>query len=250
MSQSEIFAIETKPEFDVQSDRRIAHLREKLNLAKDLKLVNQVRSIELDITTLEGGGRITTLPLSADEILIWKAFLPTTYADSRSDGRKLRDYHFDRIPSPVLKAWSVHKKSGVFDSFEIWTPEREQTDPILIGVVGRARYLLARWGESDANLLSWEDVKRTVRRQRLKDVDSIVGMFFTAIMAGGMAMMLVLPIMLWLFAHHFGPVFAGGWILTTVAVFVYTHFFHKGEMERAIVRDNAKYTERPRSVSA
>jgi len=56
-------------------------------------------------------------------------------------------------------------ESGVFERFEIWTPENYQPDPILVGVNGSARHLLARWGESDASLVSFDDIKRELVRR-------------------------------------------------------------------------------------
>ena len=50
-------------------------------------------------------------------------------------------------------------------------PENPQPDPILVGVNGNARHLLARWGESDANLVSFDDIKRELVRRWYKNED-------------------------------------------------------------------------------
>jgi len=83
--------------------------------------------------------------LSDEELKIWTIFLPTVYS-----GEELANYQYDTIPTEVLQDWKLVKDLGLFDSFEIRIPELQpkQEDPILIGVRGGVRYLIARWGES------------------------------------------------------------------------------------------------------
>ncbi len=162
----ELFVIDHKPELDEQEKGRVAALKNKLATAKSLGLKAQAGSIKTDITTIERGPLIMTPPMTDSELTIWRAWLPTAYTDIKDDQNYgLADYNFDRIPSPVLKMWQKHRESGLFERFEIWTPEIVQPDPILVGVVGRVRYLLARWGESDANLVSFDDIKRELVRR-------------------------------------------------------------------------------------
>lgn len=162
----EIFVIETNTELGEKEKGRVGYLRDKLKTAQNLGLDAQVEAIKMDIATVERGGLIMTPPMTDSELTIWRAWLPTAYTDIDDDKRhQLANYHFDRIPQPVLKVWEKHKQSGVFERFEIWTPENHQPDPILVGVNGNARHLLARWGESDANLVSFDDIKRELVRR-------------------------------------------------------------------------------------
>ncbi|TSC68803.1 MAG: hypothetical protein G01um101456_477 [Parcubacteria group bacterium Gr01-1014_56] len=162
----ELFVIERKTTLDEQEKGRVTAMKSKLATAKSLGLKAQAGSIKTDITTIERGRLITTPPLTDSEMTIWRAWLPTAYTDIQDNQRHwLVDYNYDRIPSPVLKMWQKYKKSGLFERFEIWTPEISQPDPILVGVNGHSRYLLARWGESDANLVSFDDIKRELMRR-------------------------------------------------------------------------------------
>lgn len=166
----ELFVIDRKPKLDEKEQGRVTYLRDQLSTAKYLGLKAQVASLKADIATVECGRLITTAPLTDAELTIWRAWLPTAYTDVGDDRHhQLANYHFDRIPQPVLKCWQKHKKAGLFERFEIWTPENHKPDPILVGVNGNARHLLARWGESDANLVSFDDIKRELVRRWYKD---------------------------------------------------------------------------------
>ena len=98
--------------------------------------------------------------LSPAQLNVWRAWLPATYYK-----RNLSEYRFDIIPVHVLELWKQCKKLEIFDCFEIWTPEKHAPDPVLVGTLGEDYYLLARWSESDENLISFEEIK-----QRLKKV--------------------------------------------------------------------------------
>lgn len=93
--------------------------------------------------------------LSDEELKVWAFFLPTVYA-----GDQLKNYQYDTIPTEVLQDWKLVKDLGLFESFEIRTPELQlRQDPILIGVRQGARYLIARWGES---LAPFEEIRKKV----------------------------------------------------------------------------------------
>lgn len=162
----EIFVIDRKSTLDEQEQSHVTYLCDKLSTAEGLGLKAQACSIKVDLATVERGRLITTPPMTNTELIIWQAWLPTIYSDVTDDNRhQLANYHFDRVPSPVLKMWQKHKESGAFERFEIWTPENPRPDPILVGVNGNARHLLARWGESDADLVSFDDIKRELVRR-------------------------------------------------------------------------------------
>ena len=97
--------------------------------------------------------------LSDKELKIWRMFLPTT----SYRGDSLVDYRYDLIPTEVLQDWKLVKDLGLFESFEIQTPELKNPDPILIGIrkIGDKdiRYLIARWGES---LIPFKEIRLKV----------------------------------------------------------------------------------------
>jgi hypothetical protein len=109
--------------------------------------------------------------LSDEEYRFWSRWLPTVYTSvpveyvGYGTVRPLIDYaHHEGVPLHVRQL--MIKLSDVF-SFEIRTPEKMQaTDPALFGVLkfdkGRKRVLLARWAESDANHVGFEDIKAIV----------------------------------------------------------------------------------------
>ncbi|MEN9413450.1 MAG: hypothetical protein RLZZ342_537 [Candidatus Parcubacteria bacterium] len=155
----EIIRVEPEKAFTDKDRNSIVYLKEKLASATKLGLSSQVSLLSAEISALERGRLLSAPPLSADEQTIWRAWLPTVYTEDGRSGHRFSNYNFDRIPLPVLKTWEQHKQSGSFEAFEIWTPEKKMPDPILVGVNGNARHLLARWGESDANLVSFDDIK-------------------------------------------------------------------------------------------
>lgn len=106
--------------------------------------------------------------LQGEELEIWQKFLPSTYSeDGKAQhtfsyrGAKLDAYAFDLIPISVLELWATLKDDKVFDTYEIWTPERQVVDPILLGFRKKiGPFLLARWGES---LQAFEEIKESVK---------------------------------------------------------------------------------------
>lgn len=159
----QLFTIERKPVLDAAQIHRAEYVLEKLLAAEEVGVGGEADRLRRELLTIEKGGLLTTPPLTEDEMRIWSAWLPTKYTSNV--GRGLDHYNFDRIPGPVLKKWQAHKKAGDFDSYEIWTPEVHRPDPILLGVNGNARHLIARWGESDANLMTFEDIKSELARR-------------------------------------------------------------------------------------
>ena len=101
-------------------------------------------------------------PMTNDELLLWRWYCPKPYGTDPEflvTPSKLENYAFDTIPVEVLKHWSEIKKNYAFDSFQIRTTERTaNSDPLLIGNLGQACYLLARWGNDSPDLLSLKDV--------------------------------------------------------------------------------------------
>lgn len=156
----EIFVIDRKPAITPQEEHRAEYLLEKILAAEEVGLTAEATLLKAELSAVEKGGLITASPLTADECAIWGAWLPTSYGDVVGTWRSLAHYSFDRVPAPVLKKWQAHKAAGDFEHYEIWTPERHIPDPILIGVNGTMRHLLARWGESDANLVTFDDIKK------------------------------------------------------------------------------------------
>lgn len=177
MSFCELFAIE--PNNAEQSDALLADLasqEKRKALLEVVGLSGQASSVATQVAAMQSRNRIATLPMSPAELAVWGAYLPTVYAEKDQHGKRLLgQYVFDLIPNPVLAQWEAHKQSGLFEGFEIWTPEAISCpDPILVGIAGDARYLLARWGESDANVVTFEDI-RTELKARWFSGKTIVG---------------------------------------------------------------------------
>lgn len=175
MATQELFAIDLKPTLTPADQAKAARLKDRIADAQSLGLKTQVQSLRRKLVSVKKGGRIATLPMTKNEVLIWGVWLPMTYKD-RSDRhneyeRQLSEYGFDQIPGHVLKLWKKYKEQKLFQRFEIWTPENPRPDPILVGINGESSYLLARWGESDANLVSFEDIKREIMRRWNADDD-------------------------------------------------------------------------------
>ena len=126
-----------------------AETSEAVSLARELGLELQARRYEKPLA------ENAFTPLTSDELWLWATHCPTRYIPGGGQNRsKLEDYSFDNIPVEVMRHWKAVKDHYTFDRYEIWTTERTQnTDPLLMGVIGQAFYLLARWGmESPENL--------------------------------------------------------------------------------------------------
>ncbi len=101
------------------------------------------------------------IPMTGDELTIWRAYCPTRYWAGEKAHPHLKNYAFDTIPPEVLRHWKAVRDNFAFDEYEIRTTERtEHRDPLLIGVHGAARHLLARWGEESPGLLSLQEIAR------------------------------------------------------------------------------------------
>lgn len=133
---------------------------ERIRLCKALGLNHQATVSEKDPS--EYYEELRTVELN-----FWIAFLPTRYAsDVGMFARPWSGYAFDHIPLNVLRHIHKAQQSRLFDSIEIWTPERSQgNDPIAVGVLnGGAQYQrsirgrffkIVRWGES---LKPWDEL--------------------------------------------------------------------------------------------
>jgi hypothetical protein len=149
--------------------QRIAYLEEKQKLAMTIGLSSQAVMIAHEITR-EKAPTLDTPPLTKDEIMIWRSFLPTEYAYfPNSHYGKASEYRYDAIPHPVMAKWKECIDEGVFTKYEIWTPEVRNTDPALVGYIGEHCYMLARWAESDANFVTFGDVKRKLVGRFIKE---------------------------------------------------------------------------------
>ncbi len=147
------------------------------------------------------------MPLTTEEYGIWQDFLPAGYVNSRDifperqwprRGHWENYTHFEGVPTHVREL--IRDTKGVFTTLEIRTPEKRPQglpDPALFGhvVLGNSirTFLLARWAESDANFLTFEDVKKVVeiRKVRAKiDPDDFFLSFLAlllAVVCGGVA---------------------------------------------------------------
>ncbi len=109
-------------------------------------------------------------PLTDDELSVWQAWLPTEYTSWDNGERRdwARYRYFEGVPASVRAR--IKEALSLFSVLEIRTPERQPRpmfDPILLGHIDhpngvRDTVLLARWGESDANFLSFENIKAIV----------------------------------------------------------------------------------------
>ena len=112
-------------------------------------------------------------PLSDDEWRIWNAYCPTSYSNLQEGRFHLKNYAFDTIPGEVLRHWKTIKDTFAFDSFQIWTTERTQHyDPLLIGILGEKRYLLARWADEAPGLLPVAEVAWRILERYIKHIQS------------------------------------------------------------------------------
>jgi hypothetical protein len=156
---------------DPDTKDRVDHLNAKRALAERIGLATQGHLLAAEIDKITKPG-LDMDPLSDDEVAIWRAFLPTSYRGNPtsrrqggpimiSDHSRMSQYGFDRIPHPVLERLDHCLQKGLFESYEIWTPEEQHIpDPMLVGILAGKFYTLARWAESDSNLVTLASIKR------------------------------------------------------------------------------------------
>lgn len=97
--------------------------------------------------------------LTRKQLLTWASFLPTPYFNQPPNrpvffrGDRWCHYCFDKVPVPIMKELETAQNLGFFKFIAIFTPEKNQSDPVAIGYYempdGNFRhFLLCRWGES------------------------------------------------------------------------------------------------------
>lgn len=165
-----IAEVSQKVELSDRSKEYIESLREQVATARELGLKEQASLLEKEIIAAQRSGVLTLPPLTEDEYIIWQAWLPTVYADTVKEGPQLSQYSFDLIPGPVLDKWREWSEAGYFERFEIWTSKTNcRPDRVLMGVNGTNFHLLARWNEPSAPFVSFKEIKKRLKRERLTD---------------------------------------------------------------------------------
>jgi len=157
------------PEPDIGESALLAELEARSRLSGQTKLHDMGNVAYAKIRALRRK-KITTPPLADHELAVWCAWLPTEYRS----GYGLTSYEFDKPPIHVLEKWVEWDEANVFDVFAIRTPETRmpypQTDPALFGIREEDKdvehyWLLARWGESDEDLISFEQIKQQLKER-------------------------------------------------------------------------------------
>jgi hypothetical protein len=91
--------------------------------------------------------------VTIDELTMWSQWLPTAHV-YRCDTEELSQSLLARLkqlhaPAAVIEECQFSWTLGVFDSYEVMTPERRHLrDPLVLGRIGDQRYRIALWGES------------------------------------------------------------------------------------------------------
>jgi hypothetical protein len=91
--------------------------------------------------------------VSAEEMTMWSYWLPTTitFETAYVTFPSVIISRLNRLHAPVQVLEEFHwaYKMGLFEAYEVMTPERQDLrDPLLLGRVGSQRYRMALWGES------------------------------------------------------------------------------------------------------
>lgn len=134
---------------------------EAVALAKELGLELQAKRYEKPLA------EEVFKELNSDEITLWSNHCPTRYFPGGE--RPIEQYAFDSVPIEVMRHWKKIKDNYAFDRYEIWTTEktRSNTDPLLIGVIGKRLFLLARWGFESPENTSVEAMAREIHDRLL-----------------------------------------------------------------------------------
>lgn len=108
--------------------------------------------LEIDVSK----GVIPFQEMNRSEIHTWE-----TYCPNKQDLEKYKD----AVPLDVLRLATIVKEKGWFYKIQVWSENKEEIDPIMVGVLnkeyGSPLYLLARWGLS---LKSFEEVREMAKK--------------------------------------------------------------------------------------
>lgn len=172
----------------LESEAREMELVAQRNAALSIGLAAVAGRCDDELARLRCARAVPYPLLSAEEVRVWQAFLPTRYTDgvamvsqasalavfggspSNSGIRRIKDYLFDTPPLSVMETWAQVQASKVFDALEVWTPERQRVDPILVGYKTFDKrsigpFLIARWGEA---LKAFDEIKAEVEKMTLR----------------------------------------------------------------------------------
>ena len=98
--------------------------------------------------------------ISDEDWRVWATFLPVrSHNLDRLAALKVSTTALDEgVPLPV--GFEIQKASQHFDKVEIWRKNQVEKDPIAVGVLGRERFLIARWGME--KLIPFETIKKSM----------------------------------------------------------------------------------------
>jgi hypothetical protein len=115
-------------------------------------------------------------PMTQEEIILWSHHCPTVYSThpwlDPERTKNVETYAFDSIPVEVMRHWKLIQDNYAFDRYGIWTTEKTiNKDPLLIGVLGPDRFLLARWGLESPGEMSLKDIAKKVYDDLCQEAD-------------------------------------------------------------------------------
>lgn len=113
--------------------------------------------LEMDVSK----GVIPFPEMNRSEANTWETYCPNK--------QELEKYK-DTIPLDVLRLATIVKEKGWFQKIQIWSENKEEIDPIMVGVLTDSYsspvYLLARWGLS---LKPFEEVREAAKKMWLEN---------------------------------------------------------------------------------
>jgi hypothetical protein len=194
--QDEVYVVEPLPgiddELQVSLKDHKARMLERTGLAKDIGMPALARQdrikVQSDHAVAWCKSRSLT-PLSGTDRTAWEQWLPMPYFSSvegisseqlrllspNDKVRLLSEYqYYEGVPQHIRLL--MKEVLPIFTRLEIRTPEKQPVriqDPVLFGHIefpGRPSvvYALARWGESDANLITLDEIKSILRLRNLR----------------------------------------------------------------------------------
>lgn len=119
------------------------------------------------VESLMGSGQASPIPypeISADDWKAWRLFLPVRQEIFNPEDAKCLtktrqgEVGGQGIPRQVVS--EINKAGDLFPTIEVWRKHKIEKDPIAVGIIGDARYLIARWGEE--KLIPFETIKKNV----------------------------------------------------------------------------------------
>jgi len=156
-----IFEIETRPTLTNESIHRAEVLKKEICRFVEIGTNNRSQSLRMEFVGVTRGGLIVTPSLTPEESTIWHEWLTMSWSACDLNW-SICD--FSSMPDIVIEHLAKCKRQEGFVEYQV--RGRCQADEyVLVGINGSVEHLLARWNKRGHRLMTFDDIKREMKRR-------------------------------------------------------------------------------------